>query len=139
MGAPASLSDAVNDLGSTFQGQLVTRDDVAYDEARRVHNGFVDKRPVLVARCSSVADVVDAVSLARDHDVEVAIRGGGHNVAGRAAVEDGLMIDLSPMRAVSVDEAKALYEASKPAYDEVFAENDQRLLYVQAMPPSGTG
>jgi FAD/FMN-containing dehydrogenase len=77
-----------------------------YEEARKVHNGLVDKRPALIARCRGVADVVDAVNLARKLGLEVAVRGGGHNVAGRATVDDGLMIDLSPMKGISVD-AKA--------------------------------
>jgi FAD/FMN-containing dehydrogenase len=74
-----------------------------YDEARRVHNGLIDKRPSLIARCRGVADVIDAAKLTRRLGREVSVRGGGHNVAGRAAIDGGVTIDLSLMRAVRVD------------------------------------
>ena len=74
-----------------------------YDEIRRVHNGRVDKRPALIARCRRIADIVEAVNLARTLRLEVAIRGGGHNVAGHATLDGGLMIDLSPMTGIHVD------------------------------------
>ena len=69
----------------------------------RVHNGLIDKRPALIARCRGVADIVDAVKLARDQKLEVAVRGGGHNVAGRSTIDGGVMIDLSPMTGIHVD------------------------------------
>ena len=94
---------AVSELVCTFSGQLLQPNDAGYEEARKVHNGLIDKRPLLIARCHGVADVVDAVKLARALNVEVAIRGGGHNVAGRATIEGGLMIDLMPMKGVHVD------------------------------------
>jgi FAD/FMN-containing dehydrogenase len=102
----SSLADTVVELASTFSGQLLRPTDAGYDEARRVHNGLVDKRPVLIARCRGVADVVAAVDLARKLRLEVAVRGGGHNVAGRATVDGGVMIDLSPMKGIYVDPAK---------------------------------
>ncbi|HET9347485.1 MAG TPA: FAD-binding oxidoreductase [Candidatus Limnocylindrales bacterium] len=86
-----------------FRGQLITADHADYDTARAVWNGAVDRRPRLIARCSGTADVVAAVRFARDHDLEIAVRGGGHNVAGTAACDDGIVIDLSTMRAVWVD------------------------------------
>jgi FAD/FMN-containing dehydrogenase len=98
-----SLETAVTELAIRFSGQLLQSSDVGYDEARRVHNGLINKRPLLIARCHGVADVVDAVKLARALDLEVAIRGGGHNVAGRATIEGGLMIDLMPMKGIHVD------------------------------------
>ena len=98
-----SVADAVIELASKFSGQLLQPTDVGYEEARKVHNGLVNKRPALIARCHGVADVVDAVNLARKLSLEVAIRGGGHNVAGRATVEAGLMIDLMPMKGIHVD------------------------------------
>jgi FAD/FMN-containing dehydrogenase len=101
-----SLSQVVAELAPAFGGQLLQPADAGYDEARRVHNGLVDKRPALIARCRGTADVVDAVALARKLKLEVAVRGGGHNVAGRATINDGLMIDLAPMKGVHVD-AKA--------------------------------
>ncbi len=86
-----------------FNGFLVGPDDVGYDEVRAVHNGLVDRRPGLIARCHNVADVRDAVAFGRDAGLEISVRGGGHNVAGRAVTEGGLMIDLSLMRGVDVD------------------------------------
>lgn len=98
-----SVADAVIELARKFSGQLLQPADAGYEEARKVHNGLVNKRPVLIARCRGVADVVDAVNLARTLGLEVAVRGGGHNVAGRATVDGGLMIDLMPMKGIHVD------------------------------------
>src|SRR6266511_4314008 len=88
-----------------FRGRLISADHADYDIARAVWNGAIDRRPHLIARCSGTADVVAAVRFARDHDLEIAIRGGGHNVAGTAICDDGIVIDLSAMRAVRVDPA----------------------------------
>jgi FAD/FMN-containing dehydrogenase len=99
----SSLANAVTELASRFSGQLLQPADAGYDEARKVHNGLIDKRPALIARCRGVADVVDAVDLARTLNLEVAVRGGGHNVAGRATVDAGLMVDLAPMKGIHVD------------------------------------
>jgi FAD/FMN-containing dehydrogenase len=85
-----------------FRGDLITPDHHDYDDARAVWNGTVDRRPRLIARCGGTADVAAAVRFARDCGLEIAVRGGGHNVAG-TAVCDGIVIDLSAMRAVSVD------------------------------------
>ena len=90
-------------MASTFSGHLLKPADAGYEEARKVHNGLVDKRPALIARCRGVADVVDAVNLTRKLGLEVAVRGGGHNVAGRATIDGGLMIDLAPMKGIRVD------------------------------------
>ena len=97
------LATAVSALAGTFAGRLLQPNDAGYDEARKIHNGLIDKRPALIARCRGVADVVDAIRLAHDLNLEVAVRGGGHNVAGRATIDDGLMIDLSLMKGVHVD------------------------------------
>ena len=86
-----------------FRGQLINADHPDYHTARFVWNGTVDRRPRLIARCSGSADVAAAVRFARDHDLEIAVRGGGHNVAGTAVCDDGIVIDLSGMRATSVD------------------------------------
>src|SRR5215475_15527083 len=104
MSSITSVAGAAAELASTFGGQLLKPADIGYDDARRVHNGLIDKRPALIARCRGVADVVDAVNLARTHGLEVAVRGGGHNVAGRATTEGGLMIDLSQMTGIRVDQ-----------------------------------
>ena len=106
-----SVADAVVQLANTFTGRLLKPADAGYDEARKVHNGLVDKRPALIARCRGVADVVDAVDLARKLRLEVAVRGGGHNVAGRATVDGGLMIDLAPMKGIHVDPRARLARA----------------------------
>ena len=97
------LPNAAAELAAIFSGQLLKPADAGYEEARKVHNGLVDKRPALIARCRGVADVVDAVDLARKLGLEVAVRGGGHNVAGRATIDGGVMIDLSPMKGIHVD------------------------------------
>jgi FAD/FMN-containing dehydrogenase len=103
MTAVISLSEAVSELANSFSGQLLTPADAKYEDARKVHNGLVDKRPALVARCQGVADVVDAIKLAQKLSLEVAVRGGGHNVAGRATIDGGIMIDLAPMKGIHVD------------------------------------
>ena len=86
-----------------FRGQLFTEQHADYDTARAIWNGAIDRRPRLIARCSGTADVAAAVRFARDHNLVIAIRGGGHNVAGTAVCDDGIVIDLSAMRAVWVD------------------------------------
>src|SRR5579859_4112867 len=103
MSSVSSVADAAAELVSVFSGQLLKPADAGYEEARKVHNGLVDKRPALIARCRGVADVVDAVNLTRKLGLEVAVRGGGHNVAGRATIDGGLMIDLAPMKGIHVD------------------------------------
>jgi FAD/FMN-containing dehydrogenase len=99
----SSLADAVPKLAKTFAGQLLQPTDIGYEDARKVHNGLVDKRPALIAQCRGMADIVDAVQLARRLNLEVAVRGGGHGVAGRATIDGGLMIDLSPMKGIHVN------------------------------------
>jgi FAD/FMN-containing dehydrogenase len=86
-----------------FQGNVIVPDHHDYDEARALWNGTVDRRPRLIARCSGTADVAAAVRFARARDLEIAVRGGSHNVAGTAVCDGGIVIDLSAMRAVSVD------------------------------------
>ena len=88
-----------------FRGRLISAGHGDYDVARAVWNGAIDRRPRLIARCIGTADVVAAVRYARDHDLEIAIRGGGHNVAGTAVCDGGIVIDLSTMRGVRVDPA----------------------------------
>jgi FAD/FMN-containing dehydrogenase len=99
------MSSAVtlDQIAPTFTGQLLQPTDAGYDDARRVHNGLIDKRPAMVARCRGTADVADAVSLARSMNLEIAVRGGGHNVGGRGTIDGGLMIDLAPMKGIHVD------------------------------------
>ncbi len=92
-------------LRAALRGEVIDREHPAYDEARQVWNGLIDRRPAVIARCAGTADVVEAVRVARGFRPEVSIRGGGHQIAGSAVCEDGLVIDLSAMRAVHVDPA----------------------------------
>jgi len=86
-----------------FSGELLGPGDDGYEEARRVHNGLIDARPALIARCHNTADIVDALALAEKTGLIISVRGGGHSIAGRGVIADGLMIDLSPMRQIVVD------------------------------------
>ena len=95
----------ITSFRSTFSGQLFEPADAGYDEARQIWNASVSKRPGLIARCTGVADIVAAIKFARANNLLTSIRGGGHNVGGRALCEDGLVIDLSRMRSVFVDGA----------------------------------
>jgi FAD/FMN-containing dehydrogenase len=95
--------DSVQLLGEVLSGPILAPGDRGYDELRRVHNGLIDKHPAVIARCLHTADVADAVSFGRTEGLEISVRGGGHNVAGRAVTEGGLMIDLSLMKGIHVD------------------------------------
>src|SRR6185295_17484290 len=96
---------------SALRGELIAPGDARYDEARKVYNAMHNRRPRLIARCHDVADVIKAVNFARDNAVPVSVRGGGHNAAGSAVADDGLVIDLSPMRYVHVDPKKKTIRA----------------------------
>ncbi len=99
-----ALDDAaIADLTRHFRGELIRRNDRQYDAARRIWNGAIDRYPALIARCTGVADVLAAVRFARERELVVAVRGGGHNVAGTAVCDDGVVIDLSPMKGMWVD------------------------------------
>src|SRR5215203_1321826 len=99
----STIVEAITHAAQTFTGKLLRPTDQAYDDQRRVHNGLIDRKPAAIACCHGVADVADAVKLARSLGLEVSVRGGGHNVAGRATIDQGLMIDLSPMKGIHVD------------------------------------
>ncbi len=102
----ATLSaTAIDALGAQLRGSLLTESDAPYDEARTIWNAMIDRRPGLIVRCAGAADVVSAVRFARDNRLLVAVRGGGHNIAGSAVCDGGLMIDLSQMKSVRVDAA----------------------------------
>ena len=98
----AVTDDQLNGLAG-FSGELLRPDDPGYEEARSIHNGLIDKRPALIGRCRNAADVAAALGFARSHGLAVSVRGGGHNVAGLCLVDDGVVVDLSQMTAVSVD------------------------------------
>jgi FAD/FMN-containing dehydrogenase len=99
----AHLLDTAAPLSERFTGQLLRPGEAGYDEARRVHNGLIDRQPALIARCATTADVVAAVRFARTRGLPVTVRGGGHGVAGLAVADGALMIDLSPMRRIEID------------------------------------
>jgi FAD/FMN-containing dehydrogenase len=93
----------VESFKTTLSGRLLRLDDDGYDQARKVWNGNIDRRPGLIARCTGVADVIAAVNFARDNDLLVAVRGGGHNAAGHATCDGGIVIDLSLLKGIRVD------------------------------------
>jgi FAD/FMN-containing dehydrogenase len=111
-GTEEALDDAVIDkFASGLRGTLLRAEDAGYDTARRVWNGMVDKRPALIARCGGTADVIDCVRFAREHELLVSVRGGGHNYAGKSVCDRGLMIDLSPMKGIHVDPVRRTAQA----------------------------
>jgi FAD/FMN-containing dehydrogenase len=95
--------DAITTFGQSLRGTLIRRSDHDYDELRKLYNGMIDQRPLMIARCSDVADVIAAVNFGRDNGLLLAIRGGGHNGAGLGSCDDGLVIDLSMMKGVHVN------------------------------------
>jgi FAD/FMN-containing dehydrogenase len=96
---------SIEQLRGAFRGELIQPGDGAYESARKVYNGMIDKRPKVIARCADVADVMAAVQFGRENDLLTAIRGGGHNGAGLGTCDGGLVIDLSRMKGVRVDPA----------------------------------
>ena len=100
------MSDTIKALTETVRGRVITASDPDYDEARAVYNAMYDRRPDAVAQCTDSADVMAVVAAARDRGVDLAIRGGGHSVPGFGTVDDGLVIDVSPIRGVRVDPGK---------------------------------
>ena len=96
-------NSAVKAMAAGFSAALIQPGEDGYEAARRIHNGHIDKRPALIARCRETGDVVEALALAERAGLDVSVRGGGHSIAGRSVVEGGLMIDLSPMRRVVID------------------------------------
>jgi hypothetical protein len=106
------IDDAtIEDFRKTLRGQLIRPQDSDYEQARKLYNGMINKRPRLIARCTDVADVITAVNFGRDNGLLIAIRGGGHNGPGFASCDDGLVIDLSPMKGVRIDTANRTVRA----------------------------
>jgi FAD/FMN-containing dehydrogenase len=120
-------SGTLNELGTRISGELLLPSHADYDSARTLWNGMIDRRPAAIARCSKTADVVAAVNFARDNGFLLAVRGGGHNAAGNALCDDGLVIDLSAMRDVVVDPAARVARAQGGAtwsdFDRATAEH----------------
>ncbi|MBN1362908.1 MAG: FAD-binding oxidoreductase [Sedimentisphaerales bacterium] len=102
-GAAAPDEAAVAQFESLFRGKIIRPRDRAYDEARKLYNAMIDKRPRLIARCADVTDVITAVNFARENDILLAVRGGGHNGAGLGSCDGGLVIDLSALKGIRVD------------------------------------
>jgi UDP-N-acetylenolpyruvoylglucosamine reductase len=98
-----SIEQAITEFRSQFRGTVLEPGDAAYESARKVYNGMIDRRPRLIAKCTDVADVMTAVRMAKANDLRVSIRGGGHNAAGLGVCDGGLVIDLSPINYVRVD------------------------------------
>ena len=99
-------NDVIKRLGASQLDRVLLPGAPGYDEARTIWNAMIDRRPGLIIRCGSSADVVEGVRLAREHDLILAVRGGGHNIAGNAVNDGGLMLDLSPMKSIQVDQGK---------------------------------
>ena len=98
---------ALDDFRSTLRGDVLLPHDADYDPTRRIFNAMIDRRPALIARCASAADVIACIGFARAEALEISVRGGGHNVSGKALCDGGLMIDLARMKGCRVDPREA--------------------------------
>src|SRR5919198_345398 len=98
-----TVINPADELRQAFSGQVLMPDQSGYDEARCVFNGLIDRRPAVIARCASTADVVKAVAVAREHELLIAVRGGGHSVVGLGTCDDGIVIDLGGLKSITVD------------------------------------
>src|SRR5499427_6721494 len=98
--------EAIKRLKSKIKGEIVLPGDSRYDEVRKIWNAMIERRPALIVRCAEANDVPHAISFARENGLELSIRGGGHNIAGNALCDGGVMIDCSTMRSVRVDAEK---------------------------------
>src|SRR5438067_8902336 len=97
--------NSIAELKAKLRGRVIEPRDLDYDDARKVYNAMIDKKPRLIARCADVADVINSVNFAKENDLLVAIRGGGHNAGGLGICDDGLVVDLSPIKYTRVDPA----------------------------------
>src|ERR1022692_1744119 len=102
----AMQQEAVNEFKAQLRGDLIEPTDAGYEKERKVYNAMISRKPRLIAKCADVADVLTAVNFGRKHDLRVSIRGGGHNAGGLGVCDDGLVIDLSPIKYVHVDPKK---------------------------------
>ena len=131
---PEVDEEALTALRTSVQGHVLTPCDKGYDEARRVWNGMIDKRPSFIVRPSGIADVMAAVRVASDRGLGVSIRGGGHNIAGASVCEDGLMIDMGLRRAIRVDPANRVLRVESGA---TWADVDRETQRFGLVVPSG--
>ena len=135
-----AVQDELTTTLEGFSGAVLRPDDAGYEEARRVYNGLIDRRPALIARCRGVADVVDAVNAARGSGVEVSVRGAGHSVAGLSVSDGGMMIDLSHMKGIHVDpEASTVRAQAGVTWGELNRETQLHGLAVTGGVISTTG
>jgi FAD/FMN-containing dehydrogenase len=132
--------EARNELGASFAGELVGPNDAQYDEARVLFNAMIDKRPALVARCASTADVAAVIGFARKHDLPLAVHGGGHNGGGLGSVDDGVVAHLSLLKEITVDpESRTVRVAGGCTWGEVDAAAHEHDLAVPCGIISTTG
>jgi FAD/FMN-containing dehydrogenase len=137
---PALGEAAVNQLESVLAGDVVTPDHPDYDEARMVWNGMIDRRPALIARCKAVSDVIQAVDFARANAMTVAVRGGGHSTVGYGTCDDGIVIDVSPMKGIKIDpDARTVQAQAGLTWGEFDAATQQYGLAVTGGRFSTTG
>jgi FAD/FMN-containing dehydrogenase len=134
-GVVTLTSGDLRDLRSSLGGALLLSHDDGYDAARRLWNGAFDRRPALIARCASTADVRKAVMFARSHSLLTAVKGGGHSLSGQSACDGGLMIDLSPMKGIEIDVAKRTARAQPGV---LLAELDLKSLSMGLVTTLGT-
>jgi len=123
------------DLAERLRGSLITPGDAGYEEGRKVFNGMIDRRPAAIAQCTGAADVMDVIRYAREHDIPVSVRGGGHNVAGKSVRNGALLIDLGPMDGVRADPVARRARAQAGAR---LGALDRETLAVGLVTPSGT-
>ena len=126
--------EVIKGFEKRLRGELIQSQSKGYDEARTIWNAMIDKRPSIIVRCSGVADVIETVHFARENDLLVAVRGGGHNIAGAAVCDEGLMIDLSSMRAIHVDPEA---QTARVQGGAIFADVDHETQAFGLAVPSG--
>src|SRR3989454_2035815 len=102
-GAVSISGQELAEFANELHGEIVRPQDEGYDDARKIWNAMSDRRPALIVRCRDAEDVTRSIAFARDHEIPLAVRGGGHNVSGNALCDDGLVIDLSPLKEVRID------------------------------------
>jgi FAD/FMN-containing dehydrogenase len=121
-----SQDERLKALRASFEGRVVVPGDADYDEARKIWNGMIDRHPAAIAQCAGTPDVVAAVRFARENDLPLAVRGGGHNVSGNATCDDGIVVDLRPMDRVEVDAERRVARAGGGVTWGVYDRETQR-------------